>query len=76
MDSLCLMLLIMVTKIFNNMVSPYLCKSEAFEALEWRHNVRDGVSNHQLHGCLLNRLFRRRSQKASKLRVTGLCAGN
>ena len=25
---------------------------------------------------LLNRLFRRRSKKTSKLRVTGLCAGN
>ena len=45
-------------------------------ALQWRHNVCDGVSNHQPHDCLLNRLFRRRSKKASKLRVTGLCAGN
>ena len=35
-----------------------------------------GVSNHQPHGCLLNRLFRRKSKKTSKLRVTGLCAGN
>ena len=26
--------------------------------------------------CLLNGLFRRRSKKTSKLRVTGLCAGN
>ena len=26
--------------------------------------------------CLLNRLFRRRSRKTSKLHVTGLCAGN
>ena len=26
--------------------------------------------------CLLNRLLRRRSKKTSKLRVTGLCAGN
>ena len=42
----------------------------------WRHNERNGVSNHQPHDCLLNRLFRRRSQKSSKLRVTGLCAGN
>ena len=44
--------------------------------LQWRHNGRDSVSNHQPHECLLNRLFRRRSKKASKLRVTGLCAGN
>ena len=36
----------------------------------------DGFSNHQSHDCLLNRLFRRRSKKTSKLRVTGLCAGN
>ena len=44
--------------------------------LQWRHNGRDGVLNHQPHDCLLNRLFRRRSKKTSKLRVTGLCAGN
>ena len=44
--------------------------------LQWRHNERDGVSNHQPNDCLLNRLFRRRSKKISKLRVTGLCAGN
>ena len=45
-------------------------------ALRWRHNERDSVSNHQPHDCLLNRLFRRRSKKSSKLRVTGLCVGN
>ena len=44
--------------------------------LQWRHKWRDGVSNHQPHDCLLNRLFKRRSKKTSKLRVTGLCAGN
>ena len=44
--------------------------------LRWRHNGRDGVSNHQRHGCLLKRLSRRNSKKTSKLRVTGLCAGN
>ena len=43
---------------------------------KWRNNGRDGVSNHQPHDCLLNRLFCRRSKKTSKLRVTGLCAGN
>ena len=41
----------------------------------WRHNGRDSVSSHQPHNSLLNRLFRRRSKKTSKLRVTGLCAG-
>ena len=34
------------------------------------------ISNHQPYDCLLNRLSRRRSKKTSKLRVTGLCAGN
>ena len=43
--------------------------------LKWRHNERDGVSNHQPHDCLLNHLFRHRSKKTSKLRVTGLCEG-
>ena len=46
------------------------------QALQWRQNGRDGVSNHQPHDCLLNRLFGRRSNKTSKLRVPGLCAGN
>ena len=45
-------------------------------ALRWRHNDHYSVSNHQPHGCLLNRLFRRRWKKTSKLRVTGLCVGN
>ena len=45
-------------------------------SLHWRHNDHDSVSNHQPHGCLLNRLFRYRSKKTSKLHVTGLCVGN
>ena len=45
-------------------------------ALKWRHNGRDGVSNHQPDDCLFNRLFRRRWKRTSKLRVTGLCVGN
>ena len=45
-------------------------------ALRWRQNGRYSVSNHQPHDCLFNRLFRRRSKKTSKLRVTGLCVGN
>ena len=39
--------------------------------LQWR----DGVSNHQPRDSLLNRLFRRRSTKTSKLRATGLFVG-
>ena len=34
------------------------------------------VSNHRRLDCLPNRLFRCRSKKISKLRVTGLCEGN
>ena len=45
-------------------------------SLQWRHNGHDGVWNHQPHDCLLNRLFRRKWKKTSKLRVTGLCARN
>ena len=45
-------------------------------SLQWRHNDHDSISNHQPHGCLLNRLFGRRSKKTSKPRVTGLCTGN
>ena len=44
--------------------------------LWWRHNDHYGVSNHQPHHWLLNCLFGHRSKKTSKLRVTGLCAGN
>ena len=48
----------------------------ALVSLQCRHNGHDSVSNHQPRDCLLNRLFGRRSKKTSKLRVTGLCAGN
>ena len=44
--------------------------------LRWRHNEHEDISNHQPHHCLLKHLFQRRSKKSSKLRVTGLCAGN
>ena len=39
------------------------------------HNGLDGVSNHQPHKCLLNRLFRHKSKETSRPRVTDLCAG-
>ena len=45
-------------------------------SLQWRYNGCDGVWNNQPHDCLHNRLFRRRSKKTSKLRVTGLRVGN
>ena len=55
---------------------PNLMKTVARVSLQWRHNDHDVVSSHQPHGCLLNRSFRRRSKKTSKLRVTGLCGVN
>ena len=45
-------------------------------ALRWRQNDHPGVSKYQPHDCLLNCWFGRTSEKTSKLRVTGLCAGN
>ena len=52
------------------------CTCRRLWTLLWRRNECNGVSNHQPHDCLLNRLFRRRSKKTSKLCITGLCAGN
>ena len=45
-------------------------------SLQWRHNERDCVSNHQSYDYSLNRLFTRRSMKTLKHRVTGICEGN
>ena len=50
-----------------------LASPDITQILQWRHNESDGVSNHRRHDCLLNRLFRRRSKKTSKPRVTILC---
>ena len=52
------------------------CICNVIFPLQWRHYERAGVSNHQLHDCLLNRLFKRRSENTSKLHVTGICAEN
>ena len=76
----------MLYHIVNNMAFDDLATREARvsvatvqctgKAIYWRHNERDGVSNHHRLECLLKRLFRRRSKKTSKLRATGLCEGN
>ena len=29
----------------------------SYQPLQWRHNERDGISNHERHDCLFNRLF-------------------
>ena len=54
----------------------YPLASSTAVSLRWRHNSRDGPSDHQCLGCLLSRLFRRRSRKTTKFRATGLCEGN
>ena len=41
-----------------------------YDTLQCCHKERDDVSNHRRLDCLLHRLFRRRSKKTSKLRVT------
>ena len=43
--------------------------------LQCHYNERDGVSIHRRLDCLINRLFKQRSKKTSKFRVTGLCEG-
>ena len=48
----------------------------SFITLQWHHNGRDSVPNHQPLDCLLNLLFSPWSKKISKPRVTGLCVGN
>ena len=63
----------------SGLTCPYIsnkCVTGIINSLRWRHYGRDSVSNHQSHDCLLNRLFRRRSKKTSKLRATGLCVWN
>ena len=40
--------------------------------LDFAIDGHDSVSNHQHHDCLLNRLFRRRSKKTSKLFISAL----
>ena len=53
-----------------------LKRTYSHATLQWLHNERDGISNHQRLNCLLNRLFRRRSNKTLNHHITGLCEGN
>ena len=67
---------ICISAFFDMVVFCYRSSLLEVIALHWRNNRRDGVSNHRHLDCLLNRLFRCKSKKTSKLRVTGLCEGN
>ena len=76
----CIIHYINITWLIKGLISPSIQQIQmhsphSTDTLEWRNNDHDGVSNHQPHGCSLNRLFRRKSRKTSKLRVTALCAG-
>ena len=51
------------------------CTMASQISLQWRHNERDGVSNHRRLDSLIKRLFRRRSKKTSKLHFLGRCEG-
>ena len=62
-------------KKYKEHIYKYIYIFEFVIKIRGRHIQRDGVSNHQPHDCLLNRLFRCRAKKISKLRVTGLCRG-
>ena len=54
-------------KIDTEHVYPRIPVSETNDSManwfQWRHNKRDGVSNHRCFDWLLNRLFRHRSKK-------------
>ena len=63
--------MIEVAPVLTIFIEAILCWS-----LQWRDNGRDGVSNHQPHDYSLHRLFRRRSKKTLKFRVTGICEGD
>ena len=71
----------LVTKSLQLLIASWHVANISFQkqsraALQWRDNCCDGVSNYRRLDCLLERLFRRRSKKTSKLRVTGLCEDN
>ena len=67
------MFLMVVGRAFESLLKHTRC---LLRPLHWRHNERDGFSNHRRRDYLLNRLFRRRTKKIPKLRITGLCARN
>ena len=67
--------LMIFTLNFNHPINRYYNRIRTYfiGSLQWHHNERDGVSDHQPRDCVLNPLFRCRSKKISKLRVTDLC---
>ena len=43
-----------------------IIQSGRFATIQWRYNEREGVSNHQLHDCLFNRLFKAQIKENTK----------
>ena len=72
----CIFSCLWVSIVCSLVIALYMYIAQCGTSLQWHHNERDGISNHQPNDCLLNRIFRRRSKKASKFHVTDLCAGN
>ena len=44
-----------------------MCSMQIYITIQWYHNGRDGISNHQTHDCLLNRLLRHKHQSSASL---------
>ena len=51
-------------------------RSVLYTASHYNDVIMGTMASQHTSDCLLNRLFRHTSKKTSKLRVTGLCAGN
>ena len=60
-----------MSKIDCYLIMLIIIKYNKAQTLQWRHNWRGGVSNHEPYDGLLNCLLRRRSKKISKLHVIG-----
>ena len=72
------MLRVYLSKCLSKNESVYLskCLSQKVECLYCIDVIISGIAPHRCLHCLLNRLFRCRSKKTSKLCVTRLCEGN
>ena len=70
------LLLIILIIVWKSYTATQCHKTLRTMTLQWRHNDHNGVSNHHRLECLLNRVFRRKSKKTPKLRVTGFCEGS
>ena len=55
---------------------PSVTKHCSPTSLQWRHNGLDGISNLQLHDCLLNRLFKAQIKENIKAPRHWFCEGN